>query len=259
MEKFNTSKNKEKLMNEGYINLSNFLSEEEFSLCKSIGEKLEIWPEEKNGPLKYFEKSKSNQQELLNRVEKIIEFFPDFENFITCKLIALLNQLTGVPYTLFKEKINFKMPGGGGFNPHQDAPAFKKFIQDEMYTVMIPLQKTNQINGCLQVSENFFKKTIIPHIDGKISEDNLNNIKWLSIEQNERDIFLFSSYLIHYSADNFSEFSRKCYFITFNPLKIGNLRETYFDYKQQSFPPRIERKNDAKYKNWQANLAREIY
>jgi hypothetical protein len=28
---------------------------------------------------------------------------------------------------LFKEKINFKLPGGSGFTPHQDSPAYITF------------------------------------------------------------------------------------------------------------------------------------
>jgi hypothetical protein len=41
-------------------------------------------------------------------------------NFLSRKLIsAAVSDLFGEPASLFKEKINFKLPGGGGFLAHQ--------------------------------------------------------------------------------------------------------------------------------------------
>ena len=46
-----------------------------------------------------------------------------FENSHAAQVAAeLLGDPEGV--WVFKERINYKLPGGGGFAPHQDAPAW---------------------------------------------------------------------------------------------------------------------------------------
>lgn len=246
------------LNSKGYVKLKNLLSMEEFLMCKSFSDYLESLPEEIGRVMKYFERSKNDNSEILNRAEKLTEESHDFNSLIN-KLNELITLLVGQPYILFKDKINFKMPGAGGFKVHQDAPAFLKFIQEEMFTIMLPLQETNVDNSCLYVADNFFEKSIVPHVRGTIPNKYLHNIDWVPIEQQERDVLLFSTYLFHYSGDNLSRTSRKSYFLTFNSEKSGNIRSSYFKYKRESFPPRVERAKDSNYEEWQSNLARDIY
>ena len=249
---------REQLQKNGYVNLTTHLSKGEFEICESLMNQLKIYPEMVGGPMKYFEYSKKDRSILLNRVEFFLEVSEDFSNLIEEKFLPLLKTFTGKDYILFKEKINFKMAGAGGFKAHQDAPAFKKFIDEEMFTIMIPLQKTTLLNGCLYVSRKF-NNLILPHIKGSIPEDYTNDMEWVPIAQEKRDILVFSSYLVHSSQENHSNFPRQCYFLTFNPKKLGNLRKQYFDFKRKNFPPRVERTDEEKYKSWQDNLAREIF
>ena len=59
-------------------------------------------------------------EDLINRIEMISPFHAGFESLIDV-LKAPVAQLLGAEAVLFKEKINFKMPGGDGFKPHRDA------------------------------------------------------------------------------------------------------------------------------------------
>ena len=54
---------------------------------------------------------------------------------------------------LFKEKINYKQPGGGGFAPHQDATAYR-FV-DHHISCMVPLDPATVASGCLYVAPGF--------------------------------------------------------------------------------------------------------
>src|SRR2546430_4590866 len=55
--------------------------------------------------------------------------------FASPRLLGLLAECAGEPVVLFKDKINFKLPGGAGFAPHQDAPAYVDFgIRSEEHT-----------------------------------------------------------------------------------------------------------------------------
>lgn len=248
---------KNKLDKSGYCLLTNVMSENEFVLCKKIADELETLPEIKGGPMKYFEESNQNQ-EILNRVEDFCYMDNKFKNFMCTKLIQLIMEITSNSYVLFKEKINFKMPGSGGFNIHQDFPAFNRFIKSEMLILMIPLQETNESNGCLQVASNYFTKELIPHENGTVPVDKLNHIIWENINMNQKDILIFSSFLLHKSEPNKSSQSRRSFFLTYNLASAGDVRDDYILYKRTSFPPRIDRDVNTNLEEWRTKLARKI-
>jgi ectoine hydroxylase-related dioxygenase (phytanoyl-CoA dioxygenase family) len=52
---------------------------------------------------------------------------------------------------LFKEKINFKHPGGGGFLAHQDSVAYIG-LANRHISAMVVVDKSTVENGCLQFS-----------------------------------------------------------------------------------------------------------
>ncbi|HIE20180.1 MAG TPA: phytanoyl-CoA dioxygenase family protein, partial [Rhodospirillales bacterium] len=52
---------------------------------------------------------------------------------------------------LFKEKVNFKMPGGGGFKPHQDSQAGWDKYADFYVSALVSIDEATVKNGCLQL------------------------------------------------------------------------------------------------------------
>lgn len=211
--------------------------------------------------MKYFERSQIDGQIILNRVERFCEFLPLLDQLIRGKKIQeLIKEATGKSYLLFKEKINYKLSGGGGFKAHQDGVAFRKFVDDELVTLVIPIQVADESNGCFRISKHQYRPELIPHLNGAIDspEYNEDDSNWQSINMNPGDILCFSSYLIHHSKDNLSDLDRNCYFITYAPEELGDQREKYFVFKREKFPPRIERDTNTNYENWRKNLAREI-
>ena len=125
--------------------MSNYLSEQQLNLwqqdgCLKIGDyftesqkqELLAWvvdmqtrPESAGKWMKYFEAPVGEPGgRQLCRVENFLQFHTGFDALLRGeRLIGILSELMGEPAVLFKEKINFKLPGGNGFLPHQDAPA----------------------------------------------------------------------------------------------------------------------------------------
>lgn len=245
----------------GYVLKKQFFDEQERKLWEAGASYLKEIPEIINGPMKYFEKSQIDGQIILNRVEKFCEFLPLLDQLIRGdKIKELIKEATGKSYLLFKEKINYKLSGGGGFKPHQDGAAFRKFVDNELVTIVIPIQVADENNGCFRISKQKYRPKLIPHSNGSIdspeyTEDDSN---WLSINMNPGDILCFSSYLIHQSKDNLSNLDRNCYFITYSPKELGDQRAKYFAFKREKFPPRIERDKNTNYEGWRKKLAREI-
>src|SRR4030095_16184001 len=76
------------------------------------------------------------------------------------------------PPVLFKEKLNFKLPGGAGFAPHQDAPAFTSFSQTYHITLMLGTDATTPENGSLDLVDGFDRPETLPQADdGTLRED----------------------------------------------------------------------------------------
>lgn len=75
----------------------------------------------------FFEKV--NNQFQLCRTENYLDYHPPLSSLVgngskpSLAAAELLNDPTGKSL-VFKERINYKLPGGGGFAPHQDAPAW---------------------------------------------------------------------------------------------------------------------------------------
>ncbi|ASQ47053.1 phytanoyl-CoA dioxygenase family protein [Legionella clemsonensis] len=247
----------------GFYLAKNYFDTSELEQLIAGANYLKEIPEIINGPLKYFEKSQINASIILNRVEKFCEYLPLIDGIIRGdKLLNSLKEITGKQYTLFKEKINFKLSGGGGFKPHQDGAAFKSFVDDELITLIIPIHNTSKSNGCFQISNKNFKKKLLPHREGKIAsegyeEDVIEN--WQNVLLSPGDAFFFSSFLAHQSFNNLSTSDRSCFFITYSPAEYGDLRTQYFIYKRENFPPRIERNENKDYENWRQKLSREIF
>jgi hypothetical protein len=82
------------------------------------------YPEVPGKYMMYFEKSRSDGSRIICRIENFVPYHPGFSKLITARRMQqAVSELFGEEAVLFKDKINFKQPGGGGFDPHQDVQA----------------------------------------------------------------------------------------------------------------------------------------
>src|SRR5690349_14216018 len=111
---------------DGYLLLSVHLSPEEALRVERWTAELARLPETPRKWMKYLERSTvARAERLLCRIESFIPYHDAFARLLgNDATLAMLSTLMGEPAVLFKEKLNFKLPGGQGFNHHQDAPAF---------------------------------------------------------------------------------------------------------------------------------------
>ena len=117
-------------------------------------EDLAARPETPGKWMKYFEAPLHDPEgRQLCRVENFLEYHAGFDRLLRGeRILGILSELMGEPAVLFKEKINFKLPGGNGFLAHQDAPAFSSFGQHYHVTMSVSVDRSTPENGCLQVA-----------------------------------------------------------------------------------------------------------
>lgn len=157
---------------------------------------------------------------------------------ITTKLYEILNELCGEPFVLFKEKVNYKLPGGGGFQAHQDAPAFTSFGQKKHVTLMVAIDAMTKDNGCLEAVKGKHLEGILPERNGGIDPDIVQQLEWTPLECEAGSILIFDSYVPHRSGPNRTTTSRRALYLTFNAVSDGGfLRDKYYEEKTRLFPP----------------------
>lgn len=230
----------------GYLHLRAALNPHAISLVQSVVEDMQTWRESPGRWMMYFETptpSTSYGERMLCRIENFVEYQPELAALIEhSQLKSILAQLMGEPALLFKEKINFKFPGGQGFAPHQDAPAFVAFDQRFHITAMIAIDEATPANGCLEVSDVDTSGTLLAQADdGSIDPATADELSWRPLAAEPGDLLLFDSYLPHRSGPNMSRGPRRALYVTYNRASEGNRRLDYYRDKREKFPPECER------------------
>src|SRR2546428_4297262 len=110
---------------------------------------------------------------MLARIENFVPYHAGLAGLVTGpRLGGLLAELCGEPVVLFKDKINFKLPGGAGFAPHQDAPAYVDFGVEHHLTVMVPVDAFTRANGCLEMARGACERGFLSqNPDGTVRAD----------------------------------------------------------------------------------------
>jgi 2-aminoethylphosphonate dioxygenase len=228
----------------GFVIIKNYFTEVQKAELVAWVEDLENRPETAGKWMKYFEVPASNPSgRQLCRVENFLQFHEGFDGLLQGeKILGVLSELMGEQAVLFKEKINFKLPGGNGFLPHQDAPAFTSFNQKYHITLMVSIDASNPENGCLLMAPGMHDKGMLPTApDGTVDPDFAKTLNWEYVETEPGDIVLFDSYIPHMSEQNLSNRPRRALYITYNRASEGSYREEYYKTKRDVFPPDVER------------------
>lgn len=207
------------------------------------------WPETPGRHMMYFEKSLlEGGRRILNRVENFYPYHTGFAALIDGpKLWGAVAQLLDEPPVLFKEKINFKLPGGDGFKPHQDQQAGWSTYADYFITALVSVDEATLENGCLELAAGQHKKGLIGKEWEPISEADLESIDMRPCPTRPGDVVFFDSFAPHGSGPNVTDRPRRVLYVTYNRASAGDHRVQYYADKRASYPPDIERDPNKEY------------
>jgi len=252
--KYLTEQQVKKYQNDGFLLLKKFFSKEEMEpIKKSIEKFSRMKPNdwEPGKEMAYYETSTKNENErILCRIEKYVDYHPEFQKLINSeKILSVLEDLMDGPCILFKDKINFKRPNGGGFRPHQDVQArwddFVKYIM----SVMISTDQSTVENGCLEVAAGQHKRGLIGKYDRPLEGDDLIGLKFDKVLTEIGDVVFFDHFTPHQSKSNRSNKPRSNIYLSYNLASDGDFRSKYLDRKRRELPPDNERKKGMKFEN----------
>jgi hypothetical protein len=232
----------------GFIHLEGHLAPEVTDALRRWVAELEAWPETPGKWMKWFEDTAAHTRQLC-RIEDFLPYHAGLSEFLQTGLIAdVLEHLLGEPAALFKEKINYKLPGGSGFAAHQDAPAFASFGQHYHITMLVSVDASTVDNGCLEMVHGHHDRTLLPqNATSEIDPDVAARLSWTPLPTRPGDLVFFDSYVPHRSQPNRSTSPRRALYVTYNPRSGGSFRDAYFERKRAAFPPECERRPGVDY------------
>ncbi|MED5262087.1 MAG: phytanoyl-CoA dioxygenase family protein [Myxococcota bacterium] len=221
----------------------------EFEKLESWTAELQSWPETPGRWMKYFEAGPSEEGRQLCRVENFVPYHDGFRELLLGPgPMAILESLMGEAACLFKEKINYKLPGGEGFGAHQDAPAFSTFGQRYHVTLLVAVDPQTPENGCLEFADPVEPyETLEQGSRGTLDEALEDRLTWCPLALDAGDVVFFDSYIPHRSGPNRSRDPRRALYVTYNRHSEGDRRADYFSDKRSKFPPDCERESGVDY------------
>jgi len=220
---------------------------------------MDDWPEMAGHWMKYYEKNKlkgkpghdgaDEPEKMLQRIENFLDYNKYLNNLINGpRMLGMITQLFGEDAVLYKEKINYKLPGGEGFNPHQDVAAgWWMYGQDLHISVLIGIDNATPENGALELVRGWHKKGLLGPQWKEVPTDVCEQMKWEMAQTRPGDICFFDSFVPHRSGPNNTEKPRRVLYTTYAKAAQGDLRTRYYADKRKSFPPDIEREQGKKY------------
>lgn len=194
--------------------------------------------------------TEAGNAEQLCRIEYLAGSSPYYAQELVPCLAQLIEQHLGHPVNLFKDKCNFKHPGGGAFTPHQDITAYRHFASNYQVTAAVLLDAAVEENGALEIATHWdltpkgatlvdTPRGILPQLpsyqggprNGDIDDSLCASMRWQRIDAAPGDVILFDSYIPHRSSENRSSSTRRILFFTFNLASEGDFYHHYYRSK----------------------------
>jgi len=234
----------------GFLVVRDLFPPEQMRRIRSWTEELQRWPEVAGKYMKYFEHSTTQPDtRLLNRVENFVPFHEGFRDLVNdTRLLTSAARLMGDAVVLFKDKINFKLPGGGGFAPHQDAQAGWRHYASVHLTALVSIDRATVRNGCLELAAGHHEQGLIGEEWAPLSDAETNGMCFEPVQTKPGDAVFFDSFTPHRSAPNHTSESRRVLYISYNRRSDGDCRVRYYADKRRNYPPDIEREQGRVYR-----------
>jgi ectoine hydroxylase-related dioxygenase (phytanoyl-CoA dioxygenase family) len=217
---------------DGWLLVPGALGRDQLAAIDRAVTELERWATEGGPGLHHFEQTDAGA--VIARSEEFVDDSDVLREFICSGIVVdVLAELFDEPAVLFKEKINYKQPGGGGFAPHQDAAAYR-FV-DHHISCMVPLDPATEASGCLWVAPGHDRGRLPTDDRGRIESSAAAELDWRPVPVEPGDLLFFDSYTPHHSDTNRTDRPRRAAYLTYNAASLGDHRDQYYADKRAEF------------------------
>lgn len=222
----------EKWWRDGFLLIEPFLIGESLTELQSWVDEIESWAAGTGPWLQHDEMTELGPRRA--RSENFMPFHEGMRRLLTeGVLVQMASELLGEPAVLYKEKINYKHPGGGGYAPHQDLAAYPHISR--CITCLVALDVAGAENGCLEFAPGYCHEMLLRGADGCVAGEVARELPWTTVPTAAGSLLWFHGLTPHRSGSNQTDLSRRALYLTYNALSEGDLRSRYYEDKERSF------------------------
>ena len=233
-----------------YLVVPGLFGMEAMTRIRSWVDEVTSWPETPGGRhMVYYEEDRRVKgRRLLNRIENFVPHHQGLADLVKSReRLSMVSELLDEEAILFKDKINFKLPGGDGFKWHQDVQAGWDRYGSLHLTMMISVDEAHQQNGCLRMAHGYRGARLLGDTWSPLQIEDLDDYDIRDCPTRPGDAIFFDSFVPHGSEPNRSERPRRILYLTYGLACEGDQRARYFADKRRSYPPDIEREEGKSY------------
>ena len=144
----------------------------------------------------------------------------------------------GEPAVAFKDKINYKHPGGAGFRPHQDRLAYPGV--ERVLSVLVAIDECTTESGCLWLAAGVEEP--LPTDDrGVVRGDVVESLPWEPAELAAGDAVVLDGLAPHYSEANRGDRRRRVLVASYAPVSEAYSRDRYYSARSDTMRRASER------------------
>jgi hypothetical protein len=190
---------------------------------------VEEWPAGSHRWGQYAERTRRG--DAICRTENVSACHDGFARLARGPLAALAAEALGGDVVDFKDKINYKQPGGAGFSPHQDLVAYPG--ASRVMSILVAIDECTTTSGCLWLALGVDQ--LLP-TDGRgvVAADVAASLSWAPAELAPGDAVCIGGLTPHYSEANKGSTSRRVLVTSYAPVGEGYDRERYYSARKRT-------------------------
>lgn len=171
------------------------------------------------------------------RTENVSACHRGLAEMVDGPLRNLASERLGRRASAFKDKINYKQPGGAGFRPHQDQAAYPN--ASDVVSLLIAIDECTLANGCLWVSLGI-DRLLPTDPAGVIDSTVCDQLDWHPIELGPGDGLVIAGLTPHWSDTNHSDAQRRVMVASYSPSDHRYRRADYYAARAELMQTRTE-------------------
>jgi len=131
----------------------------------------------------------------------------------------------GEPVVAFKDKLNYKQPGGAGYSTHQDIVAYPGV--ERVVSILVAIDDCRVESGCLWLADGV--EEVLPVDDrGVVRADAASTLEWFPVELSAGDAVRLDGLAPHYSEANNTDAARRVLIASYAPQAERYSRDRYY-------------------------------
>jgi 2-aminoethylphosphonate dioxygenase len=165
------------------------------------------------------------------RTENVSACHPGVAAIVDGPLRELATSALGEPAVAFKDKINYKQPGGAGFRHHQDRLAYPGV--ERVLSILVAIDECTTESGCLWLADGVDEQ--LPTDErGVVRDDVVDSLRWAPAELAAGDAVLIDGLAPHYSEANRSDRRRRVLVASYAPDGEHYSRDRYYSARAET-------------------------